>query len=183
MFNLFKKKEKKEIVPCEAMIDIETLDTTNTSVVFQVAVVMFDKDYTLIKRKSWNLNVDEQLTDLARTVSASTLAFHLKIPKNALAALNDKYPTSTFNFMLDLMEMFTEYKPVNVWSKGSFDFDILEDLLVTVPWEFYQKRELRTLMAECKVPKGDVSHTAIEDCIAQINQLMQCRDNIWPGEK
>ena len=162
----------------EAMIDIETFDTVRTAVTFQVGLVMFDDQDEPVFSHTWNLNVDEQLK-LGRTMSASTIAFHLGIPGNALDSLSG-ITVSLSDFTKQITDVFDKYKPSFVWSKGSFDFNILEDIFLQLsnnarPWMFRQERELRTLMTECKVDKGDVSHTAIEDCIAQVKQLKQCR--------
>ena len=158
----------------EAMIDIETFDTVRTAVTFQVGLVMFDDQDEPVFSHTWNLNVDEQLK-LGRTMSASTIAFHLGIPGNALDSLSG-VTDSLAIFKRQISDVFDKYIPTLVWSKGGFDFKILEDMLgQNPPWMFWQERELRTLMSECKVDKGDVSHTAIEDCIAQVKQLKQCR--------
>ena len=164
---------------CEAMIDIETLDTTNSSVVFQVAIVYFEPD-TLneVNKEIWTLDVDAQLA-MGRTVSASTIAFHLGIPANALKCLTSKRAQHPSIFLQGLSKSLEIAKPKAIWAKGSFDFNILEDMYgqcdVPVPWKYYQERELRTLMKECGVSKGDVSHNALEDCYAQIIQLSSCR--------
>ncbi len=170
----------------EAMIDIETFDITHDAVTFQAAVVLFDEHHTITYREIWNLDVDEQLA-AGREVSASTLAFHLGIPANAEAALQDPDKVTMAQFSDHIAALFESAKPRSVWSKGSFDFNILENLFASVgneaPWKFYQVRELRTLMAECGVPKGDVSHNALEDCVAQVEQLARCRHIIEAGKK
>ena len=162
----------------EAMIDIETLDTKNSAVVFQIGLVIF-KGQQVLQKKQWNLMVDQQLAR-GRTVSASTLAFHLGIPANLMNAINKEDDIYCGGVAINqLKDEIASYEIKNFWAKGSFDFNILDSLLSdyneVVPWKFYQLRELRTLMSECKVPKGDVSHNALEDCIAQIEQLQKCR--------
>lgn len=171
-------------IPVEAMIDIETLDTTNDAIVFQAAIVMFDEDHNITYQETWNLDVDEQFISF-RSMSASTLAFHLQIPTNAKAALEDKDATTMAHFASDLCTRFDVNSPKKIWAKGSFDFNILENLFrltdSEVPWKFYQLRELRTLMDETGVPRGDVAHTALDDCIAQVAQLAECRAVIKSG--
>ena len=92
----------EEPLEVEAMIDIETFDTTNESVVFQAAIVIFDKNHGTVYQETWNLDIDEQL-QAGRTVSASTMAFHLGIPANALSALKDRDIVSTAAFAADLI--------------------------------------------------------------------------------
>jgi hypothetical protein len=165
----------------EAMADIETLDTKNSAVVFQIGLVIFEGGL-LLEQFQWNLDIDQQL-GRGRTVSASTLAFHLGIPtnlKDAIVKEDEIYCGAVV--ITALQEVIARYKIKNFWSKGSFDFNILESLFIdyqaATPWKYYQLRELRTLMQECNVPKGDVSHNALEDCLAQIKQLNACRAKI-----
>ena len=162
----------------EAMTDIETLDTKNSAVVFQIGLVIFKENKTISKHQ-WNLQIDEQLK-IGRTVSASTLAFHLGIPENLKSSIESGAGIYSFReSMKGFQAVVASHEIKNFWAKGSFDFNILESLLqdynIGPPWKFFQLRELRTLMSECKVPKGDVSHNALEDCIAQIKQLHECR--------
>lgn len=157
----------------EAMIDIETFDTQRTAVVFQVGLVLFDKDHVEHFNRTWNLNVDEQLAN-GRTMSASTIAFHMNIPANAMQSLNG-ITVSVDVLRKQLDDIFAVHDVSAIWSKGSFDFNIIEDLMGEKPWPFWAERELRTLMSECGVLKGDVKHTAIDDCRAQVEQLSCCR--------
>ncbi|MCJ8292891.1 MAG: 3'-5' exoribonuclease [Colwellia sp.] len=165
----------------EAMIDIETFDTEDNAVMFQVGLIFFNKKHEILKKLTWNLNVDEQIANF-RTMSASTIAFHLAIPANALAALNDPAAVSMVEFADHLIAEINEAKPERVWAKGDMDFKVMKHVLTSVdrklPWNFRQPMELRTLMRECGVKKGDVSHTAIEDCEAQLKQLAECRELI-----
>lgn len=177
--------EPVPLVKVEAMIDIETFDTTNEALVFQVGIVLFDKDHVITYRQIWNLQFDEQFA-AGRTVSASTVAFHLGIPKNAKASLENKYAVTMVEFADQLRVLCKEAKPKQFWAKGSFDFNILESMFKqvgrTVPWKFYQLRELRTLMSECGVKKGAVAHNALEDCVDQVARLVECRGVIGAGK-
>lgn len=165
----------------EAMIDIETLDTKNSAVVFQIGLVIFEGN-TILQKCQWNLMIDQQLAR-GRTVSASTLAFHLSIPANLRMAIEMEDKTYCGAVAIGrIHDELASYTVKNFWSKGSFDFNILESLFKdfdeSIPWKFYQLRELRTLMQECSIPKGDVSHNALEDCLNQIDQLNACRAKI-----
>jgi hypothetical protein len=165
----------------EAMIDIETLDTKNSAVVFQIGLVIF-KEEKRLKERQWNLMIDQQLAR-GRTVSASTLAFHLGIPANLMGAIKQEDDIYCGGVAINgLKDEIASYEIKNFWAKGSLDFNILESLFSdyneVVPWKFFQLRELRTLMSECKVPKGDVSHNALEDCLAQVEHLNECRFQI-----
>jgi len=178
--------EPKPLPVVEAMIDIETFDVTHDAVVFQAAVVFFTKDFEIVYQELWNLNFDEQYA-AGRDVSASTIAFHLGIPANAEKALRDPEAVTMKQFTAQLIHNFDTFNPRQVWSKGSFDFNILENLIAYVackpPWKFYQLRELRTLMIECGVKKGDVKHNALEDCLDQVERLKECRKVIKMGTR
>jgi len=175
----------KDIMACEAMVDIETLDTTETAVIFQVAVVLFDADHTPIFSRQINLEIQEQI-NAGRTISESTLTFHLNIPDNLQRSLNDPSVMDLDYFHSFLASTFftQKYNIEAWWSKGDFDFKLLENLIASskhpmqLPWSFRNKRELRTLMKECGVPKGTVVHNALADCHAQIAQLAECRKRI-----
>jgi hypothetical protein len=166
----------------EAMIDIETFDTATSAVVFQVGLITFDSTTGAVdQRFSWNLDVQAQL-DEGRTVSASTLMFWLD-PNISVVAGSSLASESTnlYELSLALVAALTDVK--TIWAKGSFDFNLLEDLLsadyTSVPWKYYQLRELRTLLKECGVPKQTVvSHDALDDCEQQIKLLMECRKRI-----
>ncbi len=178
--------EPAKPIPVEAMIDIETFDIAHNALVFQIAVILFDKDHTISYKEIWNLDFDEQVA-AGRDISASTTAFHLKIPRNAIAALEDENRVTMNEFSDHLIAVFKRSKPTKIWAKGSFDFNILENLFKYTarkpPWKYYQCRELRTLMKECGVAKGDVSHTALEDCVAQLAKLEECRGVVKAGKQ
>jgi len=174
----------------EAMIDIETLDTADTAVVFQIGLVIFEGS-EILENHFWNLDVQEQL-DRGRTVSASTVQFWLNPRISAVAyhALGPEGAAVATNKVLALLHQLLRHREVKqVWAKGSFDFNLLEnlwamylnveDIDVPVPWKFYQCRDLRTLMKECGVKKQDVvSHNALSDCQEQLTLLIECRAKI-----
>jgi len=168
------------------MIDIETFDTANTAVVFQVGLILFDSATgRCVVEQLWHLDVAEQI-NRGRTINANTLHFWLdpKISSVAYSSLSSKtHHVSTSDFFAQLyyeIQDCNDNKGCVVYAKGSFDFNILEDMYdgnySQPPWKFYQCRDLRTLMKECGVPKQDVvTHNALDDCKHQVKQLMKCR--------
>jgi hypothetical protein len=146
--------------------------------------VLFDVDHTPIFSRQINLEIQEQI-NAGRTISESTLAFHLNIPDNLQRALNDPSVMDR-SYLQSFLASNTFTEKYNIeawWSKGDFDFKLLENLLTydnlwQLPWSFRNKRELRTLMKECGVAKGTVVHNALADCHAQIAQLAECRKRI-----
>ena len=166
----------------EAMIDIETLDTELTAVVYQVAVVFFKGNG--VHPYFWNIAVTEQV-NAGRTISGDTMAFHLggDHAQDMLDAMSSFGRVPLTSFADRFRQAFAENQPTAVWTKGTFDCPIIASLIGDVPWKFYQVKELRTLMNECGVPKGKVAHNAMDDCIDQIKALKKCRAVIRKGLK
>lgn len=170
----------------EAMVDLETFDTAETAVIFQIGVVLFERDTGgILQEHLLHLNVQQQI-DAGRTISASTLEFWLnpKISGTAAESLGSHGLSENAGYAQSIMSKVVQIIKLNdvaaVWSKGSFDFNLLENLCkqyeITVPWTYSQPRDLRTMMKECGVPKQDVvSHNALDDCLQQIKLLMKCR--------
>jgi hypothetical protein len=170
----------------EAMIDIETFDTANSAVIFQIGALIFDGP-KVTAEFCIDLAVQTQI-DSGRTISASTLAFWLNPEISGVAhkALSAKHPAYKNNALHQLCNFLNQCKLDAVWAKGSFDFNLLENFCeqceFEVPWKFYQPRDLRTMMKECGVPKhANISHNALDDCLHQHKQLMECRKRIDIG--
>jgi len=175
------------------MIDIETLDTANSAVIFQIGVVIFDGPKVL-EEFCLDIQVSTQLEKAGvyepRTVSASTLAFWLnpKISGVAHKALTSKDAVPIGVALKRLWSYLNEHKLDAVWAKGSFDFNLLEHACeqygVAVPWKYFMPRDLRTMMKECSVSKHDnISHNALDDCQNQHRQLMECRSRVDRTER
>jgi inhibitor of KinA sporulation pathway (predicted exonuclease) len=76
----------------------------------------------------------------------------------------------------DLLQFIHHHNPRDYWSKGSFDYPILQAHLgahkLHTPWLYYQTRDLRTVLKTFgPVPKATPTHNALEDCALQIRQL------------
>lgn len=170
----------------EVMIDIETLDTAATAVIFQVAAVSFNSaDGHIDGATCIDLDAQVQIGN-GRTVSASTIGFWLnpEISGAAHTSFNSEVKKSV-HALYQSLKLACEGADA-IWAKGSFDFELLENLLrdygYEVPWKYCQPRDLRTMMKECGVEKQKfVSHNALDDCKHQIKQLMECREVLKPA--
>ena len=174
----------------EMMIDLETLDVQDSAVIYEAAFVVFNSETMGVKHElAYNFDAQWQI-DGGRTVSAQTIEFHCRMQTSSIATGSDNIQS----FQKALMEWADAFNVERFWAKGSQDFAWIKDLFrwasnntttmtSQVPWKFYQVRDLRTLMSECGVPKGEVAHTALADCHAQIAQLAECRDAIQNGVK
>ena len=172
------------------MIDIETLDTVRTSVVIQVAAIVFDMD----DRGHWAelnsidicLPVSTQV-DEGRTISGSTLAWWLNESRyEVFSKLIKRANTSKLDYSDKIQQLKVDlggHGCVEYWFQGpTFDAIILEDLIGDlVPWKFYQVRDQRTAdslaidQAEIKKMKKVITHDALEDVRNQINRLSFCK--------
>ena len=166
------------------MIDIETLDILDTAVVYQVGILIF-KGAKVVDKKLINMDVKEQLR-AQRTISSDTMRFHLE-GDHSLDMLNALADNTTYSIegLQNALQFYGVTSDIDIWwSKGNFDFPILNSLLGgNVPWKFYQLGELRTLMKACNIPKTKTAHTALADCEEQFKALKKCRAIIRKGLK
>jgi hypothetical protein len=168
----------------DVMVDIETLDTTPTSVVLSIAAVAFGKR-TYQQGPRIVLDVQDQI-DRGRTISASTLLFWLSQPpeaqkhfKKGLEPCGDelKNPIALARLASDLAQF------DRIWANGpSFDMVIIEDLFrtyhVTPPELLFRKfRDQRTVQELIPddqwpdLPVGFIAHDPMWDCINQIGVI------------
>lgn len=177
----------------DLMMDIETLDTKRSAIILQVAVVAFDQTtFEAVQCNNWYLDVTAQH---GRTFGAATLAWWLT-QSDAQDVIKQACGNGTKDFAEEFLQVMSRYQEQGIgqiWSQGSFDFDILESFLNynggTEPWKFYQKADLRTVMRfadRCGVDASQLrkdirskytAHNALDDCMVQIEvlkELSQC---------
>ncbi len=169
------------------MIDIETLDTKETAAVFQVGVVVFDEGYNTVREELYNISKEdiEFQLEAGRTMSLDTMLFHIHNPDNIKYVLNPNNSTD-FSFAEYLIEdvienlkhIIIKYGVNDIWQKGSMDLSVLSHVNGGDFWHYHQPRELRTLMQECGVERGEPTHNALEDCHLQVSKLSECRGTI-----
>lgn len=188
----------------DLMVDIETLDTENSAIVTQVAMVAFDPESYQVQRcNHWILDVSDQMLH-QRTLSVDTLSWWLDQSKRAQESLKEALVGENHNlaqFDRSFLEAFnyedTNFGVGNVWMQGpTFDNEILDDLLSEgVPWRFWQVADIRTvekLASSLGVPIHDfkevlrtdrVAHNAIDDCMMQIQVLQEVKSWLQLREK
>lgn len=180
----------------EMMIDIETLDVLKTAVVPQVGFCVFQGE-TVLHQRQMNLRVKEQMPNPwgpaagGRTLSWETIRFWMRQPDEARLSIIDDSETYPAMFVaMAIGDAAREYKVEKFWAKGSFDFDILEDLFgqatsCTLPWDFRSKRDLRTELDH--LPKNQrparvgIAHTALGDALHQHQELVALRRLLAAG--
>lgn len=172
------------------MFDIESLDTGPTSVVTQIAMVVFDQNdpENILGEVNEFLPIDPQLK-VGRTVSAATLTWWMHQSPEARA----KFELSLGNDDIELtslvrhvMRKFREFigdSVYQVWARGpQFDIVNIESLCALaqepVPWSYSSVRDLRTQMDAAGISTDDVPrkesylpHVARFDCLYQLDCL------------
>lgn len=159
-----------------AMVDLETLDTTPTSVILTLGAVKFDP-YSFNEPHSelyMKIDVDEQST-LGRTTSDSTIEWWSKQNEDVQ---NEAFSTDGRLPVNDCLSHLTKWLVgVDViWCHGyGFDMTILENLYRSVgkpvPWNFWQVKDSRTLFDLCPSdPRKSIQsdlHNALADSYFQ----------------
>lgn len=163
------------------MIDIETLDTTQTAVVLSIAAVAFEltpEGPHFDESGLWLLSLNEQLA-AGRTISESTLQFWRDQSDDARAHWRDGIPQKV-DLVLDKLSSYITSRDVkNIWANGiTFDIGIVESLYreqgIKLPWRYSAARDSRTLTrvmprmrVKAELAEGTL-HDPVSDCLNQI---------------
>ena len=156
------------------IIDIETLDTSPTSVITEIGVLVFDRS-TLLESASFSTTpcVFHQLA-AGRSTSPETIAFHQK-NRSLPDRYSDFHPKDA---SASLRRFIQQYTPRRIWIQGpDFDRPIIENfcnqLGDPLPWEFWRTRDTRTLwdLAMPGVKHSSRPHHALPDCRATLADM------------
>ena len=169
------------------MLDIETWDTAPTAIVRAIAVIQFSSDGSI--RDEFLIDcrhtVDDQI-QAGRTICPDTVAWWNKQP--ALSKMLDAHRDKLRNFhtptsqakLADVigLAMHNPDCEAAVWQRGAnFDTDIIKDLLLAAdrmaPWRYSRLRDVRTLDEIVPRVESKVPHDPLEDCRAQVKQVLQ----------
>lgn len=175
-------------IPCNIMVDIETLSTKYNAAILCIAAIKFDKDvgisefnnltekdyfFACIDPKSYkNTNFD---------IETNTLKWWKKQDQK----IQDKV-FSGKNSLKKILKLFNQWVKENdeknepkFWAHGcSFDFPILNNAFNTFdiapPWKYWNLRDTRTLYDVFDINLSQFSvnkHHPLYDCYAQIKAL------------
>jgi len=159
-----------------AMIDIETLDTSPNSVILSIGAVKFNpfNDSDPHDHKHWRLDIQPQM-DAGRSISESTLEWWSKQkPEIRDRAFSDDGRTPILDFCKDLNKWLVGCN--EIWCQGpQFDMVMIEDLFAQFKhhcnWSYWQVRDSRTLFSIMPVdPRKDIQedlHDALADAFWQ----------------
>lgn len=173
-----------------SMFDLETLDTKPSAVILSLGAVKFDPMYPVPEsapRLSLRFEIDAQ-SQLGRTISDDTINWWAKQSAEAQEAAFSEANRTPLDQAIDEFHKFVWNSDL-VWSQGSFDVNIIEDLYRSIkrplPWQYWQICDSRTLF---NFIDGNLDrtkhHDAVEDAIAQANAVHYALRKIgWSGKK
>jgi len=157
------------------MIDIETLGFRPSTCILSVGAIKFDPYSNAEPGPGFYMkfDVDAQMA-LGRTTDESTLTWwgeQNETVRNEAMGDDGREPLDT---CMDALHKFVWGSDI-VWAQGpTFDMVILENLYAmkgkTVPWQFYQVRDSRTIFTmgvDPEMNKGNDAHNALADAYWQ----------------
>ena len=173
----------------DVMFDLETLDTKPSAVILSLGAVKFDPRGIEIDSANLMLkfDIDSQST-LGRTISDSTIEWWSKQDPAIQEVAFSEHDRTQLNDAIDQFHKFV-WNSERVWSQGSFDVNIMEDLYrmvdKTPPWNYWQVRDSRTLF---DFIDGNMDrskhHDAMEDAKEQALAVQRALKKIkWNGTK
>lgn len=169
----------------DLMIDLETLDTKNSTVVLSIGAVCFNYETGEIGPKFYcTLSRDEQIVK-GRTISNSTLKWWESQNEEAQDVLvKSQLDTIPVGAKLQVFYNFVKANTskVRAWANSpSFDLEIMKHILnqydIKVPWLFYNERDVRTFRHvkanNDKINRTEgIHHNALSDALAQVNFIV-----------
>ena len=162
------------------MIDLETLDTEPTAIVISAGIVVFDTVASNITfSEHFMLDMDHQLSK-GRSISMSTIKWWLQQETNPIAP--DIACIHYTDMLGIILETWKKHNIEEVWSCGSFDVDIINDMFDNTtynqPWTHYcavkDYRAVRDWFKDL-VPfeNPDSKHDALADAVAQVKHMQK----------
>lgn len=194
------KKVEKEIEvedthkPYEdLMIDLETLGIEPGSIIVQIGAVGFDLEggeESIGESLNIKIDIGSSLVEGFKT-NQNTLNWWSEASQEAKEMVFSGDKVSIREALTKLSEFIQNRcsQSVKVWGNGSFfDISLLEfayrKLDMTIPWEYYNVRDMRTIM-DTRVCKSSgclaftgIRHYAVDDCKYQIREVLVAFENI-----
>lgn len=163
------------------MIDLETMGTEPDAPILSIGAVYFDPD-TGKMGAELHVKLDFVAACLDRVIDPNTVKWWLcqsDEARNALLSGGDGGDDSKADALWFLDRFLDNEGDVKVWGNGAtFDISMLENLYrqlgITIPWKFYNVRDVRTVvaMAEGIIDRADIpfigiKHDALADAVHQ----------------
>ena len=154
-----------------AMIDLETLDTKPSCQILSLGAVKFnaltnDEPHSELYIKP---DIDQQ-DKLGRTTSDDTISWWSKQDPKAMEEAFSEAGRMDMDTMLDQLTKWLVGVDT-IWGHGyGFDITILEDLYRncgrSIPWQFWQVKDSRTLFSCCKVDPRKAMQSDLHNALA-----------------
>lgn len=167
------------------MIDLETLDTTATTIVLSIGAVKFDVEGLRPDTFYRVLGIEEQKIK-GRTWSAATLSWWLKQDKAVLKQALDN-PVNVVEVLRDF-DNWARGECEGVWGNGSdFDNAIMGHIFqqYNMRWPYQLNRCYRTaknMYPHINTPPKKNAHNALDDAIYQAIHMRDILCYIQKGE-
>ena len=173
------------------MLDIETLDTTQSAVVLSIGAVVFDPHSKELGEKfyvEFTTDLDTQQR-VGRTVSAATVTWWMQQGAAAKQIFVDPAPegvrrVSTAQGLTEFASFIARNggKEAQLWGNGS-DFDnvivgsLFDSFGLIKPWSYSKNRCYRTMKRlfgeNVKLHRQGVHHNGLDDAITQAVHLQE----------
>jgi DNA polymerase III epsilon subunit-like protein len=169
------------------MIDIETVGLDIGSAIVEIGAVQFDRGLigeTFYTSVSLTSSQEHGLTIDADTVEW-WLSEHPEVASEVLVG-----GESLSHALAQFVAWYRSIEPHEVWANSpSFDCEMLEhageQVGVSMPWDFYQERDLRTLDSlphDVELEQEGTEHTALDDAMYQARLAGEILDALGGGE-
>jgi hypothetical protein len=159
----------------DLMLDLETLSAAPNATILTIAAQGFDPLARYTSDTSYYARIQLEGQE-KRAINESTIEWWGTQKEAAAEAFAEDGRIPLKQSLEELGKLI--WKSNRVWSKGSFDFVILENAYVehgmNLPWKFWTVRDARTVLSlwpDCPIPP--IAHHALMDCRAQITQVQQ----------
>jgi len=168
----------------DVMIDLETLSTRNDAAILSIGACLFDIETGEIG-PTFHRHIEMDDSPLRGHISADTVKWWLKQNDAARQAITKKGMRLS-SALADLFNFCPRAKSTKLWSNGAtFDLVIIRNALdrydYTVPWQYWQERDTRTLVdiaeritginASKTIPFDGTKHDALADAIHQAQYI------------
>lgn len=170
------------ILYTDAMVDIETVATSNNAAIITIAAVRFDALNSDKEMKTLELliDVEDAINNWKLDVDSGTIEWWGKQSKEAQYAAFEKGPRITLDVALSSLAKFVGGSS-RLWCQGmNFDPVILDNAYRAVgqpsPWMYYNWRDSRTLLSFFNdLPKkSGTAHNAVDDAVWQAEMVQHC---------
>ena len=165
----------------DLMIDLETLGTDPNGLIVQIGACYFDR-YNGKVGPTFCKNIDIQSgIDEGFTMTGSTIEWWLTQSPEAQKSIMAEPKVNVVDAMLAFNNFAQPAKAI--WSHATFDFVLvsyhLSKLGIRPKFGFWTARDLRTIIDLAKVDVRNIKreglhHNALDDCIAQVKQVVVC---------